>query len=137
MKSMKSLDSQIRHKSFLLDACKRRIGQLEGMIAELKRQSSELKQDLDLEHSRTKISDANHFAYSPLARSLTQRHDNLNRSIRELDAKLENAKAEASEAIDNLNELLQERARREEHANQSTSKDRSAMGGIMASALIV
>ena len=113
---MKSFDSQIRQKSFRLDECQRRVAQLEGMIAELKRRSSELEHDVNSEHNRTKISDPHHFAYSPLAKSLTQSRANLDRSIQTFEVQLEAEKSAAIEAVATLNELLQERQRLEERA---------------------
>jgi flagellar FliJ protein len=136
---VKSLDIQIRRKGFRFDECQRRVAQLEGMITELKRRSSELDHDIDLEHSRTKVSDPRHFAYSPLAKSLTQSRANLDRSIQTFDVQLEAEKRAASEAVEILNELLQERQRREEHTNRSTesSTDRNAVHGSMLPAVII
>jgi uncharacterized protein YggL (DUF469 family) len=107
---VKSLDSQIRQKNFRLDEGQRLVAQLE---AELKRRSGELEHDMNLEHSRTKISDPNHFAYSPLAKSLTQSRANLECSIQAFEVQLEREKSGASEAVETLNELLQERQHRE------------------------
>ena len=98
---MKSLDSQILQKRFRFDECQRRVGQLEGIIAELKRRSSELDHDINFEHSRTKISDPRHFAYSPLAKSLTQSRTNLERSIQVFEVQLEAEKSAANVAVEN------------------------------------
>src|SRR6202050_5687348 len=113
--ALKYLDNQIPQTNFRLDECQRRVAQLEGMIAELKRRSSELEHDINSEHSRTKISDPHHFAYSPLAKSLTQSRANLDRSIQTFEVQLEAEKSAANEAVETLNELFQERQRREEH----------------------
>jgi hypothetical protein len=94
--SVKSLNKEILLNRFRLVEAQRRVAQIESMIARLKRQSSELEQDLNLEHNRTKISDPQHFAYSPLAKSILQRHENLKRSIQGFEVKLEEAKVEAS-----------------------------------------
>ena len=53
------------------------------------------------------------------AKSLLERRENLKRSIQEFEVKLEDAKGEANESLDDLNklELLQERKALEEHAN--------------------
>ena len=136
---MKSLDTQIRQKGFRLDECQRRAAQLEGMITELKRRSSGLDHDIDLEHSRTKISDPHHFAYSPLAKSLTQSRANLQRSIQTFEVQLAAEKRAASEVVEVLNELLQERQRREEHTIRSTesSTDRSVVLGPMVPTVIM
>jgi hypothetical protein len=136
---VKSLDSLIRQKSFRLDEGQRLVAQLEAMIAELKRRSGELEHDINFEHSRTKISDPHHFAYSPLAKSLTQSRANLERSIQTFEVQLEREKSAASEAVESLNELLQERHRREEHTSQSTepSTDRRAVRVSIVPALIM
>jgi SMC interacting uncharacterized protein involved in chromosome segregation len=104
---VKSFDGQIRQKRFRLDECQRR-------VAQLKRRSSDLEHDINSEHSRTKIGDPHHFAYSPLAKSLTQSRANLERSIQAFEVGLEAEKSAANEAVETLNELLQERQRREE-----------------------
>jgi flagellar protein FliJ len=117
---MKSLDSQIRQKRFHVDECQRRVAQLEGMIAELKRRSGDLEHDINFEHSRSKISDPHHFAYSPLAKSLAQSRANLERSIQTFEAQLENEKRAASEVLNLLNDLLQERQRWVTPASQSS-----------------
>jgi len=136
---MKSLDSQIRQMRFRVDQCQRRVAQLEGMIAELKRRSTDVEHDIDSEHARTKISDPHHFAYSPLAKSLTQSRANLERSIQTLEVQLENEKGAASEANNALNDLLQARGQREEHASRSTepSMDGSVMRGPTVTNMIM
>jgi flagellar FliJ protein len=117
--SKKSLGKQIRLKRFRLAECQRRVAQLQLMIAEFDRRSSEVERDINFEHNRTKIHDPKHFAYSTFAKSLLERRENLKRSIQEFGVKLEDAKGEANEALDDLNklELLQERKTLEEHAN--------------------
>jgi flagellar FliJ protein len=119
---MKSLDGQIRLASFRLADHGRGVARIEAMIAELDRRSSELEHDLNLEHGRTKINDPQHFAYSPLAKSLVQRRENLKLSIQGLHIQLKDAQSAASEALGDLTELQlqKERERPEEHANRST-----------------
>jgi flagellar FliJ protein len=119
---MKSLDGQIRLVTFRLAERRRLVAQIERMIAEFERCSSELEQDLNLEHSRTKINDPQHFAYSPLAKSLMERREKTRLSIHELKGQLEPAKVEIGKAVDDLIklELLDGRERAQEHANRST-----------------
>jgi flagellar FliJ protein len=81
---MKSLDGQIRLATFRLAERRRLVAQIERMIAEFERCSSDLEQNLNLEHSRTKINDPRHFAYSPLAKSLKERREKTTLSIHEL-----------------------------------------------------
>jgi flagellar protein FliJ len=135
---VKSLDIQIRQKGFRLDECRRRVAQLESMVAELKRRASEIGHDIDLEHNRTKISDPRHFAYSPLAKSLSLSRTNLERSIQAFEIQLAGEKNAASEAVEALNELIQERQRQQEPTSRSTESttDRSVLGGLMATATI-
>jgi flagellar FliJ protein len=132
---MKSLDSQIRQKSFRVNECQRRIAQLEGMIAELKRRSADLERDIHVEHGRTKISDPNHFAYSPLAKSLGRSRENLEHSIQTFEGQVENEKLLANEALESLNALIQEGQGREGYANGSneSSTRQSAVIGLMVS----
>jgi len=67
---------------------RRRIRQVEAMIADLERSANDLDRDIDAEEKRTRISDPNHFAYSTFAKSLLVRRDNLRRSARELGGEL-------------------------------------------------
>jgi len=135
---MKSLDIQIRQKEYRLDECQRRVVQLEGIIAELKCRAGELEHDIDLELSRTKISDPHHFAYSPLAKSLTHSRTNLERSIKAFEVQLADEKSLANGAIETLNELFQERQRRKEHVCQSAERStrRSLSRGSMVPATV-
>jgi len=126
---MKSLDSQIRQKQFRFGDGQRRISQLEGMITELKRRCSDLQHDINLEHSRTKIADPHHFAYSPLAKSLAQNRTNLERTVQTFEAQLENEKGAVSQALAILHDL--EGRRGVEYANRSseTSTDPNTISG--------
>ena len=119
---MKSLDGQIRLATFRLAEHRRGVTRIEGMITELDRRSSELEHDLNLEHSRTKINDPQHFAYSPLAKSLMERREKTRLTIHELKGQLERAKVETGKAVDDLIklELLDGRERAEKDANRST-----------------
>jgi flagellar protein FliJ len=119
---VKTLDNQISLAKYRLAEHRRAVARIEGMIAELERRSSELEHELNLEHSRTKINDPQHFAYSPLAKSLAQRRENLKLSIQGLHIQLKDAQSAASETLDDLTELQlkKERERPEEDANRST-----------------
>jgi flagellar FliJ protein len=118
---MKSLDCQISLATFRLAEHRRGVARIEGMIAELERRSSELEHDLNLEHSRTKINDPQHFAYSPLAKSLTERREKTRLSIHELKGQLEHVQIEIGKVVDDLIklELLDGRERAAGVANRS------------------
>ena len=95
---MKSRDTLIRLKRFQLEEKRRRVRQIELMIAEFARISGELDREIANEEKRSGISDPRHFAYPTYARAASSRRDNLKSSIAELAAQLEEAKAAQEEA---------------------------------------
>jgi hypothetical protein len=80
-----------RLKDLGIDNTRRRVGQIEVMIAEFDRMVNALTSEIQAEQHRTGIHDSAHFAYSTSARAMTQRRDNLNRSINELKRQLADA----------------------------------------------
>ncbi len=99
---MKSRDTLIRLKRFQLEEKRRRVRQIELMVAEFARISGELDREIANEEKRAGISDSRHFAYPTYARAASARRDNLKSSIAELTAQLEEAKAAQDEAQDEL-----------------------------------
>ncbi len=95
---MKSRDTLIRLKRFQLEEKRRRVRQIELMVAEFARISGELDREIANEEKRAGISDPRHFAYPTYARAASARRDNLKSSIAELTAQLEDAKAAQDEA---------------------------------------
>lgn len=95
---MKSRDTLIRLKRFQLEEKRRRVRQIELMMAEFTRISGELDREIANEEKRAGISDPRHFAYPTYARAASTRRDNLKSSIAELTAQLEDAKAGQDEA---------------------------------------
>jgi flagellar export protein FliJ len=95
---MKSRDTSIRLKRFQLEEKRRRVRQIELMVAEFGRMSGELDREIANEEKRAGISDPRHFAYPTYARAASARRDNLKSSIAELTAQLEEAKAAQDEA---------------------------------------
>ena len=59
---------------------RRRVAQIETMIAEFQRMSADLDREIAAEEAKAGISDPAHFAYPTYARAATQRRDNLRRS---------------------------------------------------------
>eukprot|EP01037_Dinobryon_pediforme_P039315 gene39315-47831_t len=108
---MKSRDSLIRLKRFQADEQRRQVGQLELMIAEFMRMVGDLNDQILAEQNRVGVHDVAHFAYPIFARAAMQRRDNLKVSIRELEEKLERARDQLSEAVEELKkvELIEER----------------------------
>ena len=99
---MKSRDSSIRLKRFQVDERRKRLAQLEMMIADFARISAELDREIAHEEKRAGITDVNHFAYPTYARAAMGRRDNLNRSADELKTQLDEARAALDEALAEL-----------------------------------
>ena len=74
------------------EATRQRVKQIEAMIADFERMASMLEADIRAEEDRTAIRDTGHFAYSTCARAVTQRLDNLQRTIAQLRKQLSDAK---------------------------------------------
>jgi len=95
---MKSRDTLIRLKRFQLEEKRRRVRQIELMVAEFTRISGELDREIANEEKRTGISDPRHFAYPTYARAASARRDNLKSSVAELTAQLDEARGAQDEA---------------------------------------
>lgn len=99
---MKSRDTLIRLKRFQADEKRRRVGQIEAMIAEFSRMQAELDREIATEEQRSGNSDPSHFAYSTYARAARGRRDNISNSANELRTQLEEAKAQLEVAVEEL-----------------------------------
>ncbi len=104
-------ESLIRLKKFQVDEKRRAVSQIDMMMADFERMAGELDQQIELEHNKTGISDANHFAYSTFAKAALQRRDNLLASAEDMREKLEAAQDDLAEALEDLKkvELLSQR----------------------------
>jgi flagellar FliJ protein len=138
---MKSRETLIRLKKFQVDEKRRRVAQIEGMIADFQRMSVDLEREIHSEQERAGINDPTHFAYPTYAKAAIQRRENLTRSADELRIQLEDAKSLLGEAFEELKkvELLDERdqarERAEENAREQADLDsiglmRSRLGAI-------
>ena len=118
---MKSRETLIRLKKFQVDEKRRRVTQIEGMIADFQRMAVELEREIQSDQDRAGINDPSHFAYPTYAKAAIQRRENLTRSADELRGQLEEAKALLSEAFEELKkvELLDERDQARERAEES------------------
>ena len=97
---MKSRDTLIRLKRFQVDEKRRRVAQIETMIAEFMRMAADLDREILAEEQRAGISDPTHFAYPTYARAARTRRDNLKNSTAELRGQLDEAKARLEEAVE-------------------------------------
>lgn len=115
---MKSRDTLIRLKRFHVDEKRRRVAQIETMIAEFQRMATELDREIENEERRAGISDTAHFAYPTYAKAARTRRDNLQNSAAELAGQLEEAKAQLNEAFEELKkvEILDDREKAAERA---------------------
>jgi flagellar export protein FliJ len=118
---MKSRDTLIRLKKFQVDEKRRRVMQIESMIAEFDRMAGELEREIKNEQDRAGIHDPAHFAYPTYAKAAIQRRENLKRSADELKGQLDDAKDALSEAFEELKkiELLDERDQMRERAAEA------------------
>ena len=89
---MKSRDTLIRLKKFQVDEKRRKVMQIEGMIAEFDRMAADLDREILAEQERAGIHDPAHFAYPTYAKACAMRRDNLRHSAHELRAQLMKAK---------------------------------------------
>lgn len=99
---MKSRDTLVRLKRFQAEEKRRRVAQIEAMIAEFSRMVVELDREIATEEQRSGNADPSHFAYSTYARAARGRRDNLKNSAEELRGQLEEAKALHAEAMEEL-----------------------------------
>src|ERR1700682_299177 len=115
---MKSRETLIRLKKFQVDEKRRKVAQIEAMIAEFDRIASELDREIKLEQDRAGIHDPAHFAYPTYAKAAMNRRENLKRSADELKVQLDDAQASLGEAFEELKkvELLDERDQARERA---------------------
>lgn len=118
---MKSRETLIRLKKFQVDEKRRRVSQIESMIADFDRMSAELEREIETEQERAGINDPAHFAYPTYAKAAIQRRENLTRSADELRVQLEDAKGALAEAFEELKkvELLGERDQARERAEEN------------------
>lgn len=103
---MKPQDTLSRLKRFQVDERRRRVDQIESMVAEFSRIAQELDREVALEEQRAGIFDQAHFAYPTYARAARTRRDNLVRSAEDLRAQLDEARRNLDEAIADLRKAL-------------------------------
>lgn len=129
---MKSREALLKFKRFQVEEKRRRVAQIEAMIAEFARMAGDLDREIETEEKRAGISDPAHFAYPTYAKAARSRRDNLVNSAAELKDQLEDAKGQLEVAFEDLKkiEILDDRekaAERAEHAlRQQLENDRAA-----------
>ncbi|HEV7874169.1 MAG TPA: flagellar export protein FliJ [Enterovirga sp.] len=128
---MKSRDTLIRLKRFHVDEKRRRVMQIETMIAEFDRMAVDLDREIAAEEQKAGISDLAHFAYPTYAKAARTRRDNLKRSADELKGQLQDAQAELGEAFEALKkvEILDNRERSAERLAEN-AREQAAMNEL-------
>ncbi|MGB3281455.1 MAG: flagellar export protein FliJ [Methylovirgula sp.] len=102
---MKSRDTLIRLKQVHVEERRRKLAQIEAMIAEFARMAADLDREISVEEQRAGISDTAHFAYPTYARAARVRRDNLLRSSEELCGQLEDARSKLENAVEELGKM--------------------------------
>ncbi len=130
---MKSRETLIRLKKFQVDEKRRKVAQIEAMIAEFDRIATELEREIKLEQDRAGIHDPSHFAYPTYAKAAMGRRENLKRSTDELKAQCDDAKAALGEAFEELKkvEMLDERDHAREKA-EANAREQQELDRIAA-----
>ncbi len=117
-------ESLIRLKKFQVDEKRRQVTQIEMMIADFERMAGELDQQIEIEQTKTGISDVAHFAYSTFAKAAASRRDNLLASANDMKSQLEVAQDALAEAVEDLKkvELLDQREHSRELAEEAKAE---------------
>ena len=128
---MKSRETLLRLKRFQVDEKRRRVSQIEMMIAEFDRMAGDLDREIQSEETRAGISDPAHFAYPTYAKAALGRRDNLRQSADNLQGQLDEAKGELQEAFEDMKkvEILDDRERASERAAEA-ARDQTMMDSI-------
>ena len=108
---MKSRDTLVRLKRFQAEEKRRRVVQLNAMIAEFTRMANELEREISQEERRANIDDPSHFAYPTYARAARTRRDNIMASVAELRGQLDDAEAQFKEAAEEFAKAQSQDAR--------------------------
>jgi flagellar export protein FliJ len=130
---MKSRETLIRLKKFQVDEKRRKVAQIESMIAEFDRIAAELDREIKVEQDRAGIHDPGHFAYPTYAKAAITRRENLRRSAGELKGQLDDAQAALGEAFEELKkvEMLDERDQQREKA-ENAAREQAELDRIAA-----
>ena len=138
---MKSRETLIRLRKFQVDEKRRKVAQIESMIAEFERMAADLDREIKAEQERAGIHDPAHFAYPTYAKAAMQRRENLVRSAEDLKVQLDDAKNALADAFEELKkvEMLDERDQMRERAEEAAREqaDLDAIGLMRAGAVRV
>jgi flagellar FliJ protein len=105
-------DALLKLRRFEANERRQKVVDIEMMIADFRRMAEDLDHQIKVEQDASGVHDINHFAYPTYAKAATTRRDNLRSSVAGLEAKLEEAKSQLGEALEELkkSELAEERS---------------------------
>jgi flagellar protein FliJ len=131
---MKSRNTLIRLKKFQVEEKRRKVAQIEAMIADFQRMGADLDREIAAEQERAGIHDPAHFAYPTYAKAAMTRRENLKRSAGELAVQLEEAKIALHECFGDLKkvEQLDERDQIRDRSADDSSADSDSLGPLRA-----
>jgi|EndMetStandDraft_5_1072996.scaffolds.fasta_scaffold48454_2 flagellar FliJ protein len=105
-------EALLKLRRFEASEKRQKVMDIEMMIADFRRMAEDLDHQIKVEQEACGIHDVNHFAYPTYAKAAIQRRDNLRSSVAGLEAKLEEAKGQLEEALEELkkSEIVEERS---------------------------
>jgi flagellar protein FliJ len=86
-------EALVRQKQFQIHATRRRIAEIEAVIADFDRKRNALETEIHVEQKRTRFDDPSHFAFPLYAKALIARRDNLKRSVEGLKHLLDDTRS--------------------------------------------
>ena len=95
----KSNETLIRQKQFKIHSTRRRIAEIEVMIADFDGMTNALETEIHVEQKRARFDDPSHFAFPLYAKALIARRDNLKLSVERLKHLLDDTKDALTEAL--------------------------------------
>lgn len=102
---MRSKESVLRLHRFRFEEKRQQVNEIEVMVGEFNRKLTELVQQIEAEEIRSGVDDSSSFNYSMTAKSLRTRHDNLVKSLEDLDVQLTAVKLQADETEAELRKI--------------------------------
>ncbi|HUO53108.1 MAG TPA: flagellar export protein FliJ [Rhodoblastus sp.] len=127
---MKSRDTLVRLKRFQVEDKRRRLSQIEMMIAEFNRMAAELDREIASEEQKSGVKDVAHYAYSTYARAARTRRDNLLHSADELKGQLDEARLQFDQANEELEKAQALEGRDKVPAPGEISRDLGGFGAL-------
>lgn len=127
---MKSRDTLVRLKKFQVEEKRRRLSQIEMMIAEFGRMAAELDREIAAEEQKSGVADPTHYAYSTYARAARTRRDNLLQSAGELKGQLDDAKLQYDLAAEEFEKAQHLETRDKPASIADFSREAPAFGAL-------